>query len=67
MKVEIHIHPNMEKVKIIKVGKVKIIKVGKVKIIKQKIEDKQTWWDMWENMFYPEIFHLRFFFFFLMS
>ena len=29
--------------------KLKIIKAGKMKIIKQKIEDKQTWWDMWGN------------------
>ena len=46
-----------------KMEKVKIIKVGKVKMIKQKIEDKQTWWDMWVNMFHPDIFHLWIFFF----
>ena len=45
-------------------GKVKIkvkiiIQMGKVKIIKEKIQDKQTWWDMWGEMFHPDIFHQR--------
>ena len=48
-------------------GKVKIkvkiiIQMGKVKIIKENIQHKQTWSDMWGEMFHPDIFHKRIFF-----